>query len=218
MDILTILLVEDHAILRDGLRSLLSDEPELEVIGEAADGQAAISQSRTLKPQLVLLDLTLPNINGTEAMRAIKQENPAIKFIALTVHKSEEYVRATLDAGANGYVLKDDTHQELLTAIANVKMDKLYLSPGICDKVINGFLGHSSSASSAHSWYQLTPRERVVAKLIAEGKKSREIAECMSLALKTVEKHRANVMRKLDIHGVSELTRYAIENSLSSMN
>ena len=147
-------------------------------------------------------------------MRAIKRHNPAIKIIALTVHKTEEYVRATLDAGATGYVLKDDTHHDLLTAIASVRKGKVYLSPGICDKVINGFLDPTTSTTSPSSWSQLTVREREVTKLIAEGKKSREVAEYLSVSLKTVEKHRSNLMRKLDLHSVSAITKYAIENSL----
>ena len=212
-----ILIAEDHAILREGLRALLSGTPELEIIGEAEDGQEAIRLARQLKPHLVLMDLTMPNINGTEAMRAIIRHNPEIKIIALTVHKSEEYVRATLDAGAVGYVLKDDTHHDLLTAIASTQKGKVYLSPGICDKVINGFLEPVTSANSSASWSQLTVREREVTKLIAEGKKSREVAVYLSVSLKTVEKHRSNLMRKLDLHSVSAITRYAIENSLVSL-
>jgi two-component system response regulator NreC len=212
-----ILIAEDHAILREGLRALLSATPELEIIGEAEDGLEAISLARQLEPHLILMDLNMPNINGTEAMSAIKHHNPAIKIIVLTVHKSEEYVRATLDAGAAGYVLKDDTHHDLLTAISSVQKGKIYLSPGICDKIINGFLDPSTSATSCHSWSQLTVREREVTKLIAEGKKSREVAEYLSVSLKTVEKHRSNLMRKLDLHSVSAITKYAIENSLISL-
>jgi len=212
-----ILIAEDHAILREGLRALLTGSPELEIIGEAEDGQEAISQARQLKPNLILMDLSMPNINGTEAMRAIKRHNPAIKIIVLTVHKTEEYVRATLDAGAAGYVLKDDTHHDLLTAIASVRKGKVYLSPGICDKVINGFLDPTTSATSPSSWSQLTVREREVTKLIAEGKKSREVAKYLSVSLKTVEKHRSNLMRKLDLRSVSALTKYAIANKLVSL-
>jgi len=211
-----ILIAEDHAILREGLRALLSGSPDIEIIGEAEDGQEAVTMARQLQPHLVLMDLTMPNINGTEAIRAIKRYNPAICIIVLTVHKSEEYVRATLDAGANGYVLKDDTHNDLLNAITSALKGNVYLSPGICNKVINGYLDTSSSTSapSASSWSQLTVREREVTKLIAEGKKSREVADYLSLSLKTVEKHRTNLMRKLDLHNASAITKYAIENHL----
>jgi len=211
-----VLIAEDHAILREGLRALLSSAPDLEIIGEAEDGQSAVNLARQLQPHLVLMDLTMPNINGTEAIRTIKRHNPAICIIVLTVHKSEEYVRATLDAGANGYVLKDDTHSDLMNAISSAHKGNIYLSPGVCNKIINSYLDTSSSASapSSCSWSQLTVREREVTKLIAEGKKSREVAEYLSLSLKTVEKHRTNLMRKLDLHNVSAITKYAIENHL----
>ena len=211
-----ILIAEDHAILREGLRALLSSSPDLQIVGEAGDGQEAVRQAVKLHPHLVLMDLTMPNINGTEAIRAIKRHDPAIRIIVLTVHKTEEYVRATLDAGADGYVLKDDSHNDLLNAITNAQKGNIYLSPGICSKVINGYLGSSpsSSAAPASSWNQLTVREREVTKLIAEGKKSREVADYLSVSLKTVEKHRTNLMRKLDLHNVSAITKYAIENHL----
>ncbi|MEA2080123.1 MAG: response regulator transcription factor [Pseudomonadota bacterium] len=212
----TILLADDHSILREGLRALLSNTADLEVIGEAEDGQDTIEKVRQLQPELVLLDLSMPIINGTEAIRVIKQRNPGIKIIALTVHKSEEYVRATLDAGADGYVLKDDTSNDLLASIRNVRKGKVHLSPGICDKVINGYLDRPAKARSGPSWEQLTLREREVLKLIAEGNKNRGIAECLSVSIKTVEKHRSNLMKKLDLHGVSALTMYAIDNGLVS--
>ena len=148
-----VLIAEDHAILREGLRALLSSSPDLEIIGEAEDGQEAVNLARQLQPHLVLMDLTMPNINGTEAIRAIKRHNPAICIIVLTVHKTEEYVRATLDAGANGYVLKDDTHSDLLNAITNAQKGNIYLSPGICNKVINGYLDTHSSTSAPSSWF-----------------------------------------------------------------
>ena len=212
----TILLADDHSILREGLRSLLSNTPDLEIIGEAEDGKDTIEKARQLQPQLVLMDLSMPVINGTDAIRVIKQRSPEIKIIVLTVHKSEEYVRATLDAGADGYVLKDDTSNDLLTSIKNVQKGKIYLSPGICDKVINGYLNHPDKVRSVRSWNQLTLREREVLKLIAEGSKNREIADCLSVSIKTVEKHRSNLMKKLDLHGVSKLTTYAIENGLTA--
>ena len=214
MSIQRVLIAEDHAILREGLRALLSGSQNLEIIGEAEDGQEAVSQARQLEPHLILMDLSMPNINGTEAIRAIKRLYPAIKIIALTVHKTEEYVRATLDAGAVGYVLKDDSYHDLLKAIASVQKGNVYLSPGICGKVINGYLDPSTSSTTSTSWSRLTLREREVTKLIAEGKKSREVAEYLSVSLKTVEKHRSNLMRKLDLHNVSAITKYAIENNL----
>jgi len=207
-------IAEDHAILRDGLRSLFSTEPDLEVVGYAEDGQAAIQQVNTLEPDLILMDLSMPRMNGTEAIGAIKKRRPEIKIVALTVHKAEEYVRAALDAGADGYVLKDDSQQELLTAIRSVLMGNSYLSPGVCDKVVSGFLGRGSAPLEARSWSMLTEREREVIKLVAEGYKNREIAAFLSVSIKTVEKHRSNLMKKLDLHNASALTAYAIENGL----
>ena len=212
----TILVADDHSILREGLRALLSNTSDLEVIGEAEDGQDTIEKARQLQPHLILLDLSMPIINGTEAIRVIKQRNPEIQIIVLTVHKSEEYVRATLDAGADGYVLKDDTSNDLLTSIRNVRKGKVHLSPGICDKIINGYLANPAKNQSRRSWDQLTIREREVLKLIAEGNKNREIAEHLSVSIKTVEKHRSNLMKKLDLHCISALTTYAIDNNLIS--
>ena len=212
----TILIAEDHAILREGLRALLSAEPGIEIIAEAEDGHEAVIKARECRPDVVLMDISMPNINGTDAIHAIKRHDPGVKIIVLTVHKSEEYVRAALEAGADGYLLKDDTRCDLLAAIMCIHKDRTYLSPGICDKVINGYLDRQSADTACFASSQLTLREREVTKLIAEGKKSRDIAGYLSVSLKTVEKHRSNLMRKLDLHSVSALTTYAIENGLVS--
>ena len=214
MQTLRILLAEDHSILREGLRSLLSAQPDIEITGEAEDGQKAIQQANALQPDLVLMDLTMPRMNGTDAIRAIKRRNPEMRIIVLTVHKAAEYVRTALEAGASGYVLKDDTHQELLTAIRTVVAGRTYLSPGICDQIVSGFLGRSTAAQSELPWDTLTEREKAVIKLVAEGYKNREIAEFLSVSIKTVEKHRSNLMKKLDLHNASALTAYAIQNGL----
>lgn len=211
-----ILIVEDHTILREGIKALLSREPDLVIVGEADDGRQAIQKCKELEPHVVLMDLSMPNLNGTEAIRAIKQRNPGIKIIALTMHKSEEYVRATLESGADGYVLKDDSQKDLLAAFASVQKGRVYLSSGICDKVINGYLKRAADTPTEYSWDLLTVRERQVLKLIAEGSKNREISNYLSISLKTVEKHRTNLMKKLDLHSVSALTTYAIDNCLVS--
>jgi len=211
-----VIIAEDHTILREGIKALLSEEPDFVVVGEAGDGRQAIQQCQKLKPHVVLMDLSMPDLNGTEAIRTIKQRDPEIKIIALTMHKSEEYVRATLEAGADGYVLKDDSQKDLLAAFASVQKGRVYLSSGICDKVINGYLKRSLDAPATYSWDLLSVRERQVLKLIAEGSKNREISDYLSISLKTVEKHRANLMKKLDLHCVSALTTYAIDNCLIS--
>jgi len=212
-----IVLAEDHTILREGVRALLSAEPDLEIIGEVEDGQDALRMANQLSPDLMLMDLSMPRSNGTEAIAAIKRRNPDIRIIALTVHKTEEYIRAALDAGASGYVLKDDSHQDLLQAIRNVLRGRIYLSPGITDRVVNGYLDQRSGqpdASAPRSWDLLTPRERQIIKLIAEGNKNRTIAEYLSVSTKTVEKHRSNLMHKLNLHSASALTAYAFEHGL----
>jgi DNA-binding NarL/FixJ family response regulator len=208
----TILIAEDHTILREGLKALLSDEPDFEIIGEAQDGQEAIRFANQLQPDLILMDLSMPHTNGTEAIGPIKRRNPGSKIIVLTVHKAEEYVRVALDAGADGYMLKDDTHQQLLSAIRSVLAGNIYLSPGICNKVVTGYLKPNSN--SVCSWDRLTAREREVMKLIAEGNTNKSIASYLSVSLKTVEKHRASLMDKLGLRNSSSLTAYAMENGL----
>lgn len=215
MDKHRVMIAEDHTILREGLRSLLTAEPDLEVVAQAENGRDAVQAANLHKPDLVLIDLTMPLTNGTEAIRRIKRRHPELKVIALTVHKTEEYIRAALEAGADGYVLKDDSSSDLLQAIRNVLRDKTYLSPGISNKVVTGFLTASAHRASAQGLGNLTDREREILKLIAEGQKNREIAVYLSVSLKTVEKHRANLMKKLDLHSGPALTAYAFENGLA---
>ena len=209
-----ILIVDDFPIFRDGLRAIFSSVANLEVVGEAENGRMAVQKAYQLNPDLILMDLTMPVMNGTEAIRIIKQRQPAIKIIALTSLKSHDHVQATFEAGANGYVLKDDPSNSLLTAIDSVLGGQVYLSSGICETILGGFLGYSENTRSAVTWCQLTMREREVMKLAAEGYKNREIAVHLSLSIKTIEKHRSNLMGKLNIRNVSELTAYAIEHSL----
>lgn len=208
-----ILIAEDHTILRQGLLALLSSNPEFEVVGEAEDGREAIRCVEKLRPDLVLMDLSMPRMNGTEAVEEIKKRHPETKVLVLTVHKSEEYILATLQAGADGYVLKDVTHVELMLAIKSVLAGKAYLSPEISDKVIEGYL-EGRRPKSKSSWDTLTQREREVLKMIAEGHKNKEIAEHLCISSKTVEKHRANLMQKLNLHSAASLTTYAVEKGL----
>jgi len=209
-----IFLVEDHTILREGLRALLTADPNFEIIGEAADGREAVRFVEKQVPDLILMDLSMPRMTGMDAIREIKKRYPATKIIALTVHKTEEYLRTTLQAGADGYVLKDATHEELMLAIQNVLKGKTYLSPGVSKKVIEGYLEGKESQIPGSTLGLLSPREREVLKLIAEGYKNKEIAADLCISLKTVEKHRANLMKKLDLHNAAALTAYAIEQGL----
>jgi DNA-binding NarL/FixJ family response regulator len=210
----SIVLAEDHTILREGLRALLSADPKFEIVGEAADGRQAVRSVEKLGPDLVMMDLSMPRMTGMDAIREIKKRHPDTKIIVLTVHKTEEYLRTTLQAGADAYVLKDATHDELLMAIDNALQGKTYLSPGVSEKVIEGYLEGKESRIPSSTLGLLSPREREVLKLIAEGYKNKEIAGDLCISLKTVEKHRANLMKKLDLHNTATLTAYAIEQGL----
>ena len=207
-----ILIVDDHALMRNGLEAMLESEPDYEVVGVAADGMTAIRSVAELQPDIILMDLTMPRTSGMDAIVQIKRQHPHIKIVALTFHKEDKYIHATLEAGADAYVLKDDSRTELFNALANVATGNNYLSPSIVDKVVAGYLSGGDATSTKPSWEVLTRREREVIKLIAEGKRTKEIAEYLSLSPKTIEKHRTNLMRKLDLHNVSEVTVYAIKN------
>ena len=209
-----IVLAEDHTILREGLKALLSSDPQFTIIGEAADGREAVRCVEKFEPDLILMDLSMPRMSGMEAIREIKKRYPETRIIALTVHKTDEYLHTTLQAGADGYVLKDATHAELMLAIKKVMKGQSYLSPGVSEKVIEGYLEGKVTAMPESPWDTLSPREREVLKLIAEGYKNKEIADDLCISLKTVEKHRANLMKKLDLHNAAALTVYAMQKGL----
>lgn len=211
-----ILIAEDHTILREGLRALLSLDPSMEVVGEVENGRDAVRAAEQLKPDLVLMDLSMPGTDGLAGIREINRRYPQIKTLALTVHKTDEYIHAALQAGANGYVLKDATHGELMLAIKTVLSGKTYLSPSVSDKVINRYLddNKNKTVESVTPWERLTSREREVLKLVAEGRRNKDIAGYLFVSIKTVEKHRSNLMKKLDLHNASALTSYAIEKGL----
>jgi two-component system response regulator NreC len=209
-----IVIAEDHTILREGLRSLLSSDPDLDIVGEAQDGQEAIRCVEKLKPSLVLMDLSMPRMSGMDAIKEIKKRSPDTKILVLTVHKNEEYIVATLQAGADGYALKDSTHIELGIAIKNVLSGNHYISPGISGRVIEGYLQGRRPLKPTSPLGTLTQRERGILKMIAEGYKNKEIADYLCISVKTVEKHRANLMQKLDLHNVSALTAFAMEKGL----
>lgn len=209
-----IVIAEDYTILREGLRALLSSASDLEVIGEAEDGRSAVRCVSDLEPDLVLMDLSMPKMSGIDAIREIKKSFPHTKVIALTVHEKEEYILASLQAGADGYVLKDATRAELMTAIRTVLDGKRFLSPGVSEKVIEGYLEGKRAGEPKSIWETITPREREILKLVAEGYKNKEIADQLCISVKTVDKHRTNLMRKLDLHTVSALTAFAIEKGL----
>jgi DNA-binding NarL/FixJ family response regulator len=209
-----IVIAEDHRILREGLRFLLSSNPVFEIVGEAEDGRGAIRSVVELRPDLVLMDLSMPKMNGLDAIAEVKNQSPDTKVLVLTVHKAEEYVFESLKAGADGYLLKDATHAELMLAVGNVLDGKPYLSPGISGNLVAGYLQGRKPSKSELSLEILTQRERQVLKLIGEGHKNKEIADYLCISVKTVEKHRANLMKKLNLHSASALTAYAMEKGL----
>ncbi|MDH3281745.1 MAG: response regulator transcription factor [Gammaproteobacteria bacterium] len=207
-----LVIVDDHKILRDGLRALFATEQDILVVGEAEDGREALECVVETKPDAVIMDLSMPHMNGPEAIQDIKRRLPQTKIIVLTLHKAEDFVRAALDAGADGYVLKQDSHEKLLDALRAVTKGDIFLSPSICADVVAGYL--RGSGGNGVSAGVLTPRERQVVKLIAEGYRNKEIARHLSLSTKTIEKHRSNFMKKLRLHNTAEITVYAIENNL----
>jgi len=210
----TIVLAEDHTILREGLKALLSSQPDLKIVGEAGDGLEAIRCARDHSPDMILLDLSMPTMTGLDAIKEIKRVSTDTKIIVLTVHSTEEYILASLQAGADGYVLKDAHSEELLTAIRHVLDGRRYLSPSISGTIIDGLLQGKKASAIRSSWETLTQREREILKLVAEGHKNKEIADLLCISLKTVEKHRANLMEKLDLHNVASLTALAAEKGL----
>ena len=209
-----IVIAEDHTILREGLKALLSSQPDLKVVAEAKDGLEAIRCVQNNSPDMILLDLSMPRMTGLDAIKEIKRVNADTKIIVLTVHSTEEYILATLRAGADGYVLKDAHSMELMTAIRHVLDGRRYLSPSISGTIIDGLLQGKKASVIRSSWDTLTQREREILKLIAEGNKNKQIADLLCISLKTVEKHRANLMGKLSLHNVASLTALAAEKGL----
>lgn len=212
-----ILIVDDHTLFRAGLKALLLQSPELEVVGEAANGRDAIRCVGELKPDLVLMDITMPGMNGIEAVTEIKRRTPEVRVLVMTLHTAEDYIHASLKAGADGYILKDATQDEFRVAMRSVLMGKTYLSIDVSAKVVSGYLGGGKSTGTSSVYDTLTHREREVLKLIAEGNMNKSIADYLNLSVKTVEKHRSNLMTKLNVHNAAGLTVYAIENGLLVM-
>ncbi len=208
-----LLIVEDHALMRKGLRALLESWPSFVVVGEASDGQEGIRCADALQPDLVLLDLSMPGTNGIEALREIKRVSEPSRVLVVTAHKDEEHIFAALGAGADGYFLKDSDADELLTALLSVLAGERYLSPAIATKVVARYLVRE--APQEPSMYEvLSGREREILKLVAEGKRSKDIGSYLGISPKTVERHRSNLMKRLGLHSVAALTSYAMSKGL----
>jgi two-component system response regulator NreC len=213
MSTLRILIVDDHGIVRAGVRSLLEGETDMEVVGEASGGEEAIDKVRQFQPQVVLMDLAMPGMNGIEATRQIKKELPDTRVLILSMHDDEEFFFSVLRAGASGYIMKESEPQELLYAIRTVASGQVFLSPVVAKPVLEAFVTAEPGAEDK-KYTTLTAREKEVFRLVAAGQSNREIAEALFLSIRTVEKHRQSAMRKLGLSRREELTRYAIRKGL----
>lgn len=211
---ITVLLADDHRILREGIRSLLEKEPDIEVVAEASEGGEAVAKAQQLSPDLVLMDITMPGMNGLEATRQIKALKPGVKVLILTMHESNQYISQFLRSGASGYVLKDTAAQELVGAIRAVNQGDAFLYPSIARMLLEEYLQKVQNGEESGSYDGLTDREREVLRMVAEGKTNKEIADDLSLSVRTVQAHRANLMGKLHMHDRTELVRYAIRKGL----
>ena len=209
-----IIIAEDHRLFREGLKALLAANHQYEIVCEAGDGLEACRCARKHKADLILLDLSMPKMGGISVIKEIKRQFPEIKILVLTIHQSDQYVLETFEAGANGYCLKDAGRNELRMAIDSVLAGKTYLSPEISEQVMEGFIEGRKKMKRETTWDTITQREREVLKLLAEGYQNKEIAELLHISVKTVEKHRANIMGKLDLHNAAALTAYAIDKGL----
>lgn len=213
---LRILLADDHEIVRRGLSSLLQKHEGWEICGEAVDGREAVEKAKELKPDVVILDIGMPNLNGLDATRRLLQYDPNFKVIVLTVTDADQVIREALDAGARGFVLKSDAARDLVSAVEALQSKRMFFTPRVNDLVLAGFLekGHAASRTEPPRLPTLTPREREITQLLAEGRSSKEVASALNLSTKTVETHRSNIMRKLSLHSIRDLVVYAIKNKI----
>jgi DNA-binding NarL/FixJ family response regulator len=211
-----ILIADDHEVVRRGIRSLLEHRPGWEVCAEAGDGREAVEKTRELKPDLVLLDIGMPNLNGIDAARQILANFPATHILILTMHYSQQVVHEILAAGARGFLLKSDAGRDLVTAVEAVQNQGTFFTSQVTEIVVRGYLNPDQKEAPPRR-SRLTPREREVLQLLAEGKTSKEVAVALNLSVKTAETHRTNIMRKLDLHSVADLTLYALRSGIAQV-
>ncbi len=218
MDKIRVFLVDDHLILREGIRLLLSRAPDIEIVGEVGSGEEAVAAAGQVRPDVILMDITMPGMSGLEATSQIKQTNPDIKILVLTMHESDQYFFKMLDAGVSGYFVKGGSSSELVSAIRSVWRGDVFLYPTMAKKLLSDYLQRVKSGQSLESYDGLTNREREIIKLIAEDNNNQEIAERLVLSPATVQTHRANIMAKLGLHSRAELVKYAIKHGFITLD
>ncbi len=218
MSKIRVLICDDHTILRDGIRLLLNSQLDMEVVGEAVDGREAVDKARTLKPDVILMDIAMPGLNGLEATKQVRRDDPNARVLVLTMYESDEYIAQMLEAGAAGYVLKKVAGSELVYAIHSVFQGGTFLYPSITKRLVEDYLRRVESGEERDTFNSLTDREREVLQLIAEGHTNKEIADLLSLSARTVQNHRAHIMEKLGMHDRGELIKYAIQKGIIQLS
>jgi DNA-binding NarL/FixJ family response regulator len=212
---LRILLVDDHQVVRRGVAGLIQDaRPDWVLCGEASTGREAVAAAASLKPDVVVMDISMPDMNGLEATREILKNNPDVEVLILSMHESEQIVHDILSAGARGYILKQDAGVDLITALEVVRQHKLFFTSIVSEVVLSGYLGRALETNPESPSSRLTPRELQIVKLVSESKANKEVANILQISAKTVESHRAHIMEKLGLHSVTELVRYAVRNKI----
>ncbi|MBF8265495.1 MAG: response regulator transcription factor [Dehalococcoidia bacterium] len=213
-----VLIADDHAIVREGLRAILEAQPDFEIAGEAVDGQEAVDKTIQLKPDIVIMDLTMPRLNGLEAMRQIKRNDPDARVLVLTMHENDTYFFQVLDAGASGYFIKGGSSAELISALRTVWHGDVFLYPSMAKKLLGDYLKRARMGSDKESYKGLTEREQEILKLIAEGRTNQEIADTLVLSTSTVQTHRAHIMAKLGLHTRTDLVKFAIHRGIITLD
>jgi DNA-binding NarL/FixJ family response regulator len=209
----SLLIADDHEVVRRGIRALIQEQPGWEIVAEVKDGRDAVAKADQFKPDVAILDIIMPSLNGLDAAKQIGKISPGTKILILTMHQSDQLIHKILDAGARGYVLKTDAGRDLITAVNALLSNKTFFTPKVTSMVMDGYLGKGPKVTEEGS-LQITGREREIVQLLAEGKSSKEVATVLDLSVKTVETHRSNILRKLNFHSVTELVRYAISNHI----
>ena len=215
MGTLRLLVADDHDVVRKGLCALLTEQPGWEIAAEASDGREAVEKAKKLRPDVTVLDISMPHLNGLEAARQILKDVSTTKILILTMHDSDTLIREVLNAGARGYVLKTDAGSDLVNAVDALRRNKTFFTPKVAQMVLDGYLKKDPKPKEADApGARLTPRQREIVQLLAEGKSSKEVAVSLNLSVKTAETHRANIMRRINCHSVTEIVRYAIRNKI----